>query len=234
MTKTQLAPYLFSGLTSKPVHRVVCIGSKSTMNLKKLLFWQPEANPSNSQEKGLASTPSIHSEDALSNVIQLPISSPISNPAGLAGSTRRDNDIHQESKQTGLMDLPEIQKFFCQNHFGLGKHNGANFKTQAALDLGKRSIICQFQNVLSELYERKKTKEQKLHIMALQTNGYCDVTSSMIEFAKTNVQRDMNILEGQISEADKGKGWILQALNEYQIGFGKGLNEAVEFELERI
>lgn len=201
------------------------------MNLKKLLFWQLEANPANFHEIVKTPPPSIHSDDAVSNVIRLPNSSPLSNPAGLAGVKRQEDDINRLPKDSGLMDLPEIQKFFSQNHFGLGKHNGANFKTQAALDLGKQSIISQFQNVLAELYERKKAKKQKLHIMALQTEGYCEVTSSMIEFAKTNVQRDMEVLEGQISEAVHGKGWILQALNEYQIGFGKGLSEAVEFEL---
>jgi hypothetical protein len=53
----------------------------------------------------------------------------------------------------------------------------------------------------------------------------------MLEYAKSNVKRDMNILQDQISDAAQGKGWVLQALNTYQIGFGKGVGEAVDFEL---
>jgi hypothetical protein len=34
-----------------------------------------------------------------------------------------------------------------------------------------------------------------------------------------------------VDRACEGKGWVLEALNQYQIGFGKGLREAVEFEL---
>jgi hypothetical protein len=31
--------------------------------------------------------------------------------------------------------------------------------------------------------------------------------------------------------AEGGKGWVLEALNRYQMGFQKGMREAVEFEL---
>jgi hypothetical protein len=30
--------------------------------------------------------------------------------------------------------------------------------------------------------------------------------------------------------AENAKGWVLEALNSYQIGFGKGVREAIEFE----
>jgi hypothetical protein len=199
------------------------------MNLKKLLFWQTEANQTALHEQELTENSNLHPDDAVSNVIRLPNSNPISSPAGLADAEIEKTTVSK--KQQGLMDLSEIKLFFSQNHFGLGRHNGSVFKTQAALDLGKQSIISEFQNVLEELYERKNAKHHKLQLMALQTNGYCEVTSSMLEFAKSNVQRDMNILQDQISDAEQGKGWVLQALNSYQIGFGKGVGEAVEFEL---
>jgi hypothetical protein len=41
----------------------------------------------------------------------------------------------------------------------------------------------------------------------------------------------MNVLREQIALADSGKGWVLEALNRYQIGFGKGVREAIDFEL---
>jgi hypothetical protein len=53
----------------------------------------------------------------------------------------------------------------------------------------------------------------------------------MLSFAKESVQKDMDLLSEQITLADVGRGWVLQALNSYQIGFGKGVREAIEFEL---
>ena len=197
------------------------------MNLKKLLFWQSEVNPSTFNERDPSG---LSPDDALSNVIRLPNSNPLSAPAGLAADAEL-GESNQLKKQTGLMDISEIKLFFNQNHYGLGRHNGANFKTQAALMLGREAIISEFQNVLVELYERKKAKQNKLQLMSLQTNGYCEVTSAMIEDAKLHIQRDMSILQDQISYAEQGRGWVLQALNTYQIGFGKGVSEAVEFEL---
>lgn len=199
------------------------------MKLKKLLFWQTEANQTTLPKQELTENSNLNPNDAVSNVIRLPNCNPLSSPAGLADAETEETYVSK--KKQGLMDLPEIKLFFCQNHFGLGRHNGSVFKTQAALDLGKQSIISEFQNVLEELYERKNVNQQKLQLMALQTNGYCEVTSSMLEYAKSNVQRDMNILQDQISDAEQGKGWVLQALNIYQIGFGKGVGEAVDFEL---
>jgi hypothetical protein len=199
------------------------------MNLKKLLFWQTETNQTTLNEQDTIDTSSLRPDDALSNVIRLPNSNPLTSPAGLGDAENEESTAIKE--QLGLMDLPEIKLFFSKNHFGLGRHNGANFKTQTALVLGKQTIISEFQNVLVELYERKKAKKNKLQLMALQINGYCEVTSSMVEDAKSNVERDMNILQDQISYANEGKGWVLQALNTYQIGFGKGVGEAVDFEL---
>lgn len=201
------------------------------MNLKKLFFWEAAHNKFQDELKSVEHTgASSVANESLSNVIRLPNSSPITDPVGL----KIDPGVGEQTrvqKQLGLMDELEIKKFFEQNHFGLGRHNGSIYRTQAALVLGKQAIISEFQNVLVELYERKKAKKNKLQLMALQTNGHCEVTSAMIEEAKSNVQRDMNILQDQISYANEGKGWVLQALNTYQIGFGKGVGEAVDFEL---
>ena len=41
----------------------------------------------------------------------------------------------------------------------------------------------------------------------------------------------MNTLRDQQALAAGGQGWVLEALNRYQIGFGKGLREALEFQL---
>ena len=38
----------------------------------------------------------------------------------------------------------------------------------------------------------------------------------------------MATIQSQSVLAVEGKGWVLRALNEYKIGFGKGLREAVD------
>jgi hypothetical protein len=131
----------------------------------------------------------------------------------------------------GVLDSIELKDFFKQAHFQLGRHNGSVYRTQTSLELGKKNIISEFQNILHELNERNKVKHQKLHLKLLETVGLCDVTSTMLEFAKESVQKDMNLLYEQISFAENGRGWVLEALNAYQIGFGKGVREAIDFEL---
>jgi hypothetical protein len=149
-------------------------------------------------------------------------------PAGLTELDGIPKEV--APKHLGVLDSVELKEFFSQNHFGLGRHNGSVYRTQNSLELGKKSIVSEFQNILHELYERNKVKHQKLHLKSLETVGLCNVTSSMLDFAKESVQKDMALLSEQITFAENAKGWVLEALNSYQIGFGKGVREAIEFE----
>jgi hypothetical protein len=129
------------------------------------------------------------------------------------------------------LDAPEIKAFFEENYFGLGRHNGAHYRTQESLEQGKRSLVSLFQNTLAELVERKQAKADKLHDTLLETQGLCVTTTSRLELARTHIEREMEMLQSQIDSASENKGWVLEALNRYQTGFAKGLREAIEFEL---
>jgi len=129
------------------------------------------------------------------------------------------------------MDTPELKDFFADNYFGLGRHNGSNYRTQEALMQGKQSLVSRFQNTLAQLVEQRQAKVDRLRNTQLQTEGLCATTTAQLDMACKRIERDMAVLRDQIEQAADGKGWILEALNRYQIGFGKGLREAVDFEL---
>jgi len=199
------------------------------MNLKKLLFWNTQDQFESVVQPQVSQEQPAHGQDALSNVIKLPLSNPLIKPAGLTDQDEAPKVT--TPKHLGVLDSIELKEFFKQNHFGLGRHNGSVYRTQIFLELGKKSIVSQFQNILNELYERNKVKHQKLHLKSLETIGLCDVTRSMLEYAKESVHKDMDLLSEQIKLAENSLGWVLEALNSYQIGFGKGVREAIEFEL---
>ena len=201
------------------------------MKLNKLRFWEKSElieTPQSQQIQQSATPPSIG--DSVSNVVQLPVATPLSQPAGLDQPNSNDAQVGAP-QPVGLMDSPELRAFlFDQKHFGLGKHNGAYASTQASLELGKRNIISEFQNILNEQVERKKVKYQALQLKYLETVGFDDVTSSMLDFAKQRVQSDIDVLREQIALAEDQRGWVLRALNLYQTGFGQGVRAAIQFE----
>jgi hypothetical protein len=43
--------------------------------------------------------------------------------------------------------------------------------------------------------------------------------------------RDLLTLKDQWNLAEEQKGWVLSALNEYRIGFDRGLREAIDAEI---
>lgn len=131
----------------------------------------------------------------------------------------------------GLFNAPELESFFAENFFGYGRHTGSKFRTQEMLAQGKQSITSQFQNKLTELIERKQEKINKLRNEMIAIEGVSNAMSAQLRLACDQLQRDINLLGEQIEAAVHGRGWVLEPLQRYEIGFTKGLREAIEFEL---
>jgi hypothetical protein len=196
------------------------------MNLRKILFRaEPAATLTNVAQPAPL--------DAVDNVIQLPGHTPLNAPSGLNAPLTDDDApaTAQPPRTRGLLDAPELKAFFEENYFGLGRHNGAHYRTQEAQVQGKQSIVAAFQNVLAEQVERKQAKADRLHDKWLETQGLCATTTARLQLARTQIEREMEMLQAQIASAADHKGWVLEALNRYQTGFGKGLREAIAFEL---
>jgi hypothetical protein len=199
------------------------------MNLSRLNFWK--TNPS------LAATQATESHmDRLDNVVQLPLGTVVESPAGLASEspTSVEHSTSQNSKTNipgGLMAAPELLAFFANNFFGLGRHNGSHYKTQDAQAQGKAALVSQFQNAVAAVIGQKQAKVDGLRNMELQTEGVCHTATAQLGLACTRLERDMATLQNQMDLATEGKGWVLAALNEYQIGFGKGMREAIDAEV---
>lgn len=169
-----------------------------------------------------------------SNVIALPIPRQVppavgTHPPGTSPDAEEAGPAPQ--RIPGLMNAPELERFFQENHFGLGRHNGANYRSHEALELGKRSLIARFQNVIGELIARREQKRHKLQLELIGIEGISPTMSAQLRLACEQLQKEVALLERQVTLAESGQGWVLDVLNHYQIGFTKGLREAVEFEL---
>jgi hypothetical protein len=204
------------------------------MNLRKMLFWN--TSPAAAADDPVT-TPALapaQVADALSNVIQLPSRSPLDLPVGLEPADTQavsPKSASNTPKPAGLMDTFELKAFFTENFFGLGRHNGSSYRTQEALAQGKQGMVSRFQNTVAALIEQRQAKIDRLRNMQLQTEGVCATTAAQLDLAQSRLERDISVLREQIAQAENGKGWVLEALNRYQIGFGKGLREAIDFEL---
>lgn len=171
--------------------------------------------------------------DALSNVVRIPLGTPLDAPAGLARKTTESEQTHTHAAQTvntsaSLLAVSELQDFFSSNFFSLGRHNGAQYKTLDAQTQGKATLVSQFQNTVAVVISQKQAKVDGLRNMDLQTIGVCNTATGQLRLACTRLERDMVTLQTQIDLAAQGKGWVLAAINEYQTGFGRGLREAID------
>lgn len=199
------------------------------MSLKRLFNWNKstEDQLENVTSQEAPSVPSGKDESQVSNVIPL-----MTAPADLNQQEQEDQEVIEKPTPTkGLMNSPEIVSFFKSNYYGLGQHNGSNFRTQDALDLGKKSVVSKFQNTIADLLETKQTKINKLKNQLVAIEGLSTPMTQQLKQACDHLDREIRILNEQIEKAETQKGWVLKALNEYQIGFMKGVSDAIEFEL---
>jgi hypothetical protein len=204
------------------------------MNLRKMFFWNTSPAAAADDPVTTPALAPVQDADALSNVIHLPPRSPLDLPAGLEPADTQAVSLKSASNASqpaGLMDTFELKAFFAENFFGLGRHNGSTYRTQEGLALGKQGMVSRFQNTVATLIEQRQAKIDRLRNMQLQTEGVCATTAAQLDLAQSRLERDISVLREQIAQAENGKGWVLEALNRYQIGFGKGLREAIDFEL---
>ena len=200
--------------------------------LRKLFVNQEAANPVATEElvpegEQLQQPPveTVGQEQPQSNVIVLPTpevqisAPPDAQPAPKPHSIR------------GQIGSELVKAFFDQNHFGLGRHNGANYRTLDAMDFGRSGRIAEFKNAIRGTVEQTQAKIDRLTSTQIEAEGVCKSTSARLALAVTQLERDLKVLNEQSDLAAEGKGWVLEALNRYQAGFVKGMREAVEAEL---
>lgn len=136
------------------------------------------------------------------------------------------------STATGLLDDNEIRAFFAQNHFGLGRHNGATYRTREALERGRTSLVANFRNALERCAARREGQLRRLNDTLIEVEGVSDTTSRRLKQATGCLENDKATLDSQISAATRGQGWVMQAILDYETGFAKGLSEAIGMHIQ--
>ena len=212
------------------------------MNLRKVMFWkQPEA--------AVAPAPVVDSSSSL-HIAAAPVAAqagshpwsdakviPLHRPAPIAGPSEMPiaDEFAQAPAQpirvTGLMNAPELETFFKTNQFGFGRHHGSHYRTHEAMDRGLLAVVTSFQNIVSDLAERRQARVNKLQQSRQEVATLSPTMADTLRIACDQVQREISVLHEQHALAEQRKGWVLDALNRYQLGFDRGVRDAIDFEL---
>jgi hypothetical protein len=213
----------------------------SNMNLKRAMFWRradTNATPSAPAEPaaGAESAPDFSVAGALADE---PLASAQVIPLTRPGATGFEHPTQDEfglppvqpAKVKGLMNAPELETFFKTNQFGFGRHHGSHYRTQEALDRGLLAVVTGFQNIVADLAERRQARMAKLLQKRQEVATLSATMAETLRLACDQVEREIQVLTEQHALAEQRKGWVLDALNRYQLGFDRGVREALDFEL---
>ena len=211
------------------------------MNLRKVMFWkQPEAAAVPAPFANSGTSPYIASAPAASQAGSDPRSDGKVIPLhGARAAGPMEVPIADEFAQApaqpirvkGLMNAPELEAFFKTNQFGFGRHHGSHYRTHEAMDRGLLAVVTSFQNIVSELAERRQARVNKLQQSRQEVATLSPTMADTLRIACDQVQREISVLLEQHALAEQRKGWVLDALNRYQLGFDRGARDAIDFEL---
>jgi len=201
------------------------------MQLKKLMPWGRRVTDQTEFD------PPLHSDEMTENVMveKGRIENPIDNPVGLGGEIPISPSMYINLKNkvnpTGPMASVPVNQFFNQNFVNQGRYAGSSQKSRESLEQGLAGLVAQFQNSICTVMDETQAKIDNLRKIELQTEGIAGNYSGQLKLACTRLERDLFTLSEQIDLSEHRKGWVLAALNEYQIGFDRGLREAIDAEL---
>jgi len=203
------------------------------MQLGNLKFWQWDKKDQVEQTASNSSAPVESAVD--STVVRLPLETPLDSPTGMSGMLPTSDsmyiNVRTKPAQSGPMTAQPLTEFFARNFVTYGRYAGATQRTNEALALGMAAVISHFQNAISLAINEKQSKLDNLLNVAAQSEGVSDIVSTQLHLAQQKLARDISILREQMELSEQRRGWILSALNEYRIGFDRGLREAVDAEL---
>lgn len=191
----------------------------------------PQDVPGESSEALLGTT--------ASNVVSLPVAEQSFNiPAELpTGHPLSEHQALSEMRPVGfkgLKDAPELGAFFAQPFFNFGRYHGSRHRSSEALTAGLNDLVSGLQNLLSDLIERRQVLDNSIQLEILGVETVSELLAKQLRLRSEQVKGEVANLRDQIELADQRKGWVLAALNQYQLGFDRGVREAVSFELLKI
>lgn len=205
------------------------------MKLKRMMSWirrteDVAEGPAVTRAAGSDGTPADPPPmvTAGATVIALPnASAPPAGPAAeeLFGPQSRP------ARFTGLMNAPELEAFFEANQFGFGRHHGSRYRSLEALNTGLEAVIAEFQHIVAELAERRHAKIDRLQLARQEVAELSPTMAGQLELAIEQTRREFDVLSEQVALAAQRKGWVLDALNRYRLGFDRGVREALDYEL---
>ena len=212
------------------------------MNLRKVMFWkQPEAAAAPAPVVDSGPSPHVAAESVASQSASDPWSDGKVIPLHRPGSTAGPGEVPisdefaqapaQPVRVKGLMNAPELEAFFKTNQFGFGRHHGSHYRTHEAMDRGLLAVVTSFQNIVSDLAERRQARVNKLQQSRQEVATLSPTMADTLRIACDQVQREISVLNEQHALAEQRKGWVLDALNRYQLGFDRGARDAIDFEL---
>lgn len=148
-----------------------------------------------------------------------------------AGNYYSNSGGHKNTTSANtILSSHGVVTFLNESHYGIGRHNGSNYKSREGLDLGKKLLVSRFQNILVNLVDERKIKRMALMDQMTVSDNLSELMTRRFRQACDYLNNEIEIIQSQIKLTDNNSGWIAECLNKYELGYLRGVNDAIDFE----
>ena len=128
-----------------------------------------------------------------------------------------------------LINNEELKEFFNKKYFSRGRHNGANFGSNAIMRIGKNAIVSEFKQCLYQMDGKRRSKITELKNHAASTKDAFKEFDGALKDQITFLEDECQIIQHQLTNCEEYQGWVEGPLRTYESGFLQGLACATRY-----
>jgi hypothetical protein len=84
---------------------------------------------------------------------------------------------------------------------------------------------------MSSLVDQRQSKRDRVESEILKMQDFSAELAARLQLTSDHLDRQIAMLKEQYNLSKEGQGWVLAALNRYQLGFDRGVTDALDFDL---
>jgi hypothetical protein len=134
------------------------------------------------------------------------------------------------SSSSALQDDESISSFLSQDYAATGRLEALRMPTHEALELGRRRILTDFDNILDRCISKRVVHGHRLEQLMLDLGNGSALMVQKLKVASAHNQQHIDQLQEQRRQAPSGSGWCGAVLSAYSAGFARGLREATDID----
>lgn len=139
-----------------------------------------------------------------------------------------DTEPPQSENIEGAKSNSSIKDMLSRNYESKGINDGYEFGTQEIHDIQISKIKSEFRLNIDQMIEEKRSALVQLKTRKVEIGVLSETLSKQLDIIVEETQNSLNELLKEKQYSEETKGWVMDIVNAYSLGFKRGLHSKEE------